>query len=744
MAVLNPANVYNAILDASPTIAVSKTIPKNTYFESLNGSKFIKSATGAITFQGVGIVGDPRHQIFSGFANGEVTFTGATPTRRPEWWGAKGDGVTDDLAAFVQMEASIPAGGATQNSGHIVLTSGHTYYLSDSFNINNAVFIEGHGGDHWANRATLKFPVNKVGIIIHHSNTATGVNVGNNALWTKLHNFALDGSAAASSTSLPSATTHTVTINGLNVLRTAGPNFGVDGSNWSGNTITVNGYVYQILTVVDANNITLIKPRVLARGNYGSTYVSKEDNGTYAQWRQEWVGQIININGQALTIASVAADGSYLITTTPYLGPVDHRPFATQFNATAGGVDVATDIITATSASSFDTGWQVVFAAGTAGLPAPLVATSDVSPTYYYYIRLTDTTFKLATTYANATNATPIAIDLTTVGDGAVKTLQSTAWTGTSELQGIANTAGVAARPNIFHGIDQRATAEIKGMKIWNFTGDGINADSSKVPGTAFATPNNNVSRYARNSFYYNHGNGIHQKGTNSNQSLIENNDASNNRGAGYYDNSFLGNNYLSNHTSFNSFAGSFFTGAVNYSTLLGEYHESGQPSSYFSQGVTVIGGNYGSGIDPLSQHASFNNSFGRGALSSLYVPDTLSAKFGAFMARGDHSIFGFGAAEEPSNLGSGGDVNNVKVFQYQVSYGGDVAVPVGWYNLFAGGAYVNQSKTVLAFSGELAADGNGKLAFPSGFRTAYTDPTISRVIKGTITIDPASIAATT
>jgi len=44
--------------------------------------------------------------------------------------------------------------------------------------------------------------------------------------------------------------------------------------------------------------------------------------------------------------------------------------------------------------------------------------------------------------------------------------------------------------------------------------------------------------------------------------------------------------------------------------------------------------------------------------------------------------------------------------------------------------------------SGSNAAQGGGLLALPTGFRTGLDDPQINRMIKGVVSINPASIAA--
>lgn len=72
----NPSLTYHAILSSNITVSSAKTVPANVYFGARNGTKFVKSSSGTIAFQGVGLT-DPlsRVAIFSGFASGDVTWT---------------------------------------------------------------------------------------------------------------------------------------------------------------------------------------------------------------------------------------------------------------------------------------------------------------------------------------------------------------------------------------------------------------------------------------------------------------------------------------------------------------------------------------------------------------------------------------------------------------------------------------------------------------------------------------------
>lgn len=76
-------------------------------------------------------------------------------------------------------------------------------------------------------------------------------------------------------------------------------------------------------------------------------------------------------------------------------------------------VNASTDILTTASAHGLVTGSRLRVAVSGGSLPTPLVANTD-----YYAIVLSSTTLRLATTLANATAGSPVAIDLTDTGSG--------------------------------------------------------------------------------------------------------------------------------------------------------------------------------------------------------------------------------------------------------------------------------------------------------------------------------------
>ncbi len=86
------------------TISNSITIPANVYIDISTATLSIDSGK---TFTLNGLMDDALNHKFSG--SGTVAFgNGSIKKAYPEWWGAVGDGVTDNSAAFVKMLATNP------------------------------------------------------------------------------------------------------------------------------------------------------------------------------------------------------------------------------------------------------------------------------------------------------------------------------------------------------------------------------------------------------------------------------------------------------------------------------------------------------------------------------------------------------------------------------------------------------------------------------------------------------------
>jgi hypothetical protein len=88
-------NLATLIIDSSHTIDYSDTVPSNINLKFLKGGLFVQGAAYTLTINGT--LESNNSQIFSGFAAGEIVGLSYV---NGKWFGMKGDGSTDDSAAF--------------------------------------------------------------------------------------------------------------------------------------------------------------------------------------------------------------------------------------------------------------------------------------------------------------------------------------------------------------------------------------------------------------------------------------------------------------------------------------------------------------------------------------------------------------------------------------------------------------------------------------------------------------------
>ncbi|MFZ2937649.1 MAG: hypothetical protein WA066_02970 [Candidatus Omnitrophota bacterium] len=87
------------IISNTQTLLATTTIPSTVSVMFLQSGKIILGNFN-LAFNGH-LVGNPMHQMFDYTGTGVVTFgSGSVKEDYPEWWGAKGDGVTDCSVAF--------------------------------------------------------------------------------------------------------------------------------------------------------------------------------------------------------------------------------------------------------------------------------------------------------------------------------------------------------------------------------------------------------------------------------------------------------------------------------------------------------------------------------------------------------------------------------------------------------------------------------------------------------------------
>src|SRR5690348_4530466 len=122
------------------TVSANTTVPANvTLWFVGTGQLSINSGVTVTVFSPERLIAEPRRQVKSGL--GTLAFTSAG-TVYPGWFGAKGDGTTDDTAAI--QAAVTPAGG----TGTSVSFPSGRYKVTSPINLpNNPIHLTGAGVD---------------------------------------------------------------------------------------------------------------------------------------------------------------------------------------------------------------------------------------------------------------------------------------------------------------------------------------------------------------------------------------------------------------------------------------------------------------------------------------------------------------------------------------------------------------------------------------------------------------------
>ncbi len=233
---------------------------------------------------------------------------GYPPVFYPEWWGAKGDNVTDNLAAFNKLQDSMQAIGfsGAVRAGTVLLT-GSSYYMSARWTIKVPMKITSpttsdvEGADFG-----FRFPANTAGIYLQAS--ANGA---------ELSGFGIMGAVNdAQFNTLVSTTSGSMVMNLVGGAITAiHPREYESGSTTSqvgvmpGSTIYLNGYNYILADFYQGtgnSSPTLIKPRlILGRGGGDGLAANQLQNASSYMPEfalpnnNDWAGQTVKINGDS-------------------------------------------------------------------------------------------------------------------------------------------------------------------------------------------------------------------------------------------------------------------------------------------------------------------------------------------------------------------------------------------------------------------------------------------------------------
>lgn len=630
----------------------SLTIPANVALE-FEGNGVISVANGQVLtiVNGAGLSAPPDRQIFAGL--GTVKFTSTYPTEfRPEWWGALGDNSTDDLAAFNAMLTSMQKlsvfNSARYIGGTVRLTDGKFYYLSGTLNVRRPVLILGGTGDYNQPTATLRFPSNTKGVVLHGLSTVDGVDsVTQTAMMSEIRGVAIKG-AKGSTNSIVSTSGLTLTITGgtITAVSQRGNNADTLPAIAPGSTVTINGYSYVIdssLSQTSTATVPIQAPRIYINATNGSAVLTQGNANYLFPSNNDWAGKAIEIDGDSYTVLSNTT------TTVTLTGN---------------------------------------FSGSTAGYTATV--------------------------------------------------------TGGIKVQ-----AGQTARFNLYHGIDVRIQCKFTNCTVEGFAGNAVNVHTERYP-TAFinSEPNANNSDFHRLHCLNSAGSGLVLFGINSNNILHMACNFEDNEGYGIYEEGTLGANHLSFHNAYNRHGAFKMIGSVAPNQIYACYSEGGQPTAIVGPLTMVLGGDLAAGFAPGSTGGFIQAVGARLVTDSMFevVRGVTSSNTKPWMygtggrINFDLAMAEFGAAEEAANSSAGPTSAQFPAFKFRYDSPAD-----GWYAWDYREDELGTIGTVLyAMSGSEASAGGGLLAFPSGFRTAITDPHITRVIKGNVTINPTSINAAT
>jgi hypothetical protein len=215
-------------------------------------------------------------------------------------------------------------------------------------------------------------------------------------------------------------------------------------------------------------------------------------------------------------------------------------------------------------------------------------------------------------------------------GLAAGATARRTAMTGFSM-------AWIGKGRSALHGILIAAPAYLSEVDVVSFPGDGFHVEA----GTEAIDGNANGSSFINCSAQGNRGNGFALHGNDANACLLLGSRAFDNRGAGFYDASLLGNTYVAAEVDGNARAGfSSLKSVPNRSVFLGCYAEPNQSYDLNERNLMLgalghMPGNISATIRALPSGDVFSNS----AFVFAAGEDTTTDKVGAAMRIGDDGL---------------------------------------------------------------------------------------------------------
>jgi len=127
-------NPIKTIISDSVSVTSNLNFPSNVTVAFENGGKLVQSGAFTVTFNGA--IEASATQVFQGFSPGQVLIL-KSPSVSVAWFGAKGDGVTDDRIAFNSATGAFGISG-----GEVQLNCTDKYFITNMI-IPSAVHVKG-------------------------------------------------------------------------------------------------------------------------------------------------------------------------------------------------------------------------------------------------------------------------------------------------------------------------------------------------------------------------------------------------------------------------------------------------------------------------------------------------------------------------------------------------------------------------------------------------------------------------
>lgn len=727
----------------------------STSLEFTGTGKIVAQSGCNLTITGKILAANTR--IFSGFTKDNLHLAADVDRYYPEWFGAVGDGSTDDFAAIQLLfdavrYPNLAAGATNSYIGGKVVFGRKNYRISKEIRIARPFEIDGAGGNYREKPLTvIAKPVSSRGFVFQDFSAGEqfgAFTVAGSANVTALNSrfsasdigkvvriYGAGAPNGSTATNLQATISSVTDETHITLSQPAGATTNDNGifTAYVGtNVSTAKGSILRGIGIVsdggEADNLTITTVAAVPLATDGTKFGRMVISASSGTGRQLYTSDTTNQIGKSSrtvpegTIVGIGATRWMLRYTT--LTGIDEVPYLTtryRVDAAAGSNQITT------GTQSFES-WMVG-------------ARLKIRGNYYLIGSVP------ASNTANLTYAPQGAFQPAPLGTAGASAVLPALNGETIEVVSLpTNSTSRTAHIFLNHAVVAEVSMTIENCYIGGTYGDGIHFDSFITQGGV--ETNLNYSRITHNAIYESQGNGIRTRGKNTNVVAVKENTVENSKGVGFYEGSILGNGYYDDHASGN-ILGDYYSdpqNGVNQSSFFNCYSEgSAAGDAVLGPAIQWYGGVPGNGFSETENKAPV-------LLGSPVSTNHLLALDGAMRATNKRpfssdgngigyydqltpvitqigasdrrpTLFGFGSADDGANRPGEFDAN-LKV-NYSWVYNNKGYFP-GWYSfgyqLFGD---VNQpsqvlmavsgTNTVLGTNAALNYAGSYRLWFPNG-----------------------------